>query len=81
MSNSATDVVITGIGIVTSLGIGREAHQTLLTGTAPITPVVDNSWEPHYAAHPLPEIDWSEQIPRRGDQRQMENWQRLGVFA
>jgi 3-oxoacyl-[acyl-carrier-protein] synthase II len=29
----------------------------------------------------MPEIDWSEQIPRRGDQRQMENWQRLGVFA
>lgn len=81
MSNSATDVVITGIGIVTSLGIGREAHQAILTGTSPIKPVVDNSWEPHYAAHPLPEIDWSEQIPRRGDQRQMENWQRLGVFA
>src|SRR3546814_12106394 len=29
----------------------------------------------------MPEIDWSEQIPKRGDQRQMENWQRLGVFA
>ncbi len=34
-----------------------------------------------YPVHPLPEIDWSQQIPKRGDQRQMENWQRLGVFA
>ena len=81
MSNSANDVVITGIGIVTSLGIGREAHEKLLTGTGPIKPVVDNTLEAHYAVHPLPEIDWSEQIPRRGDQRQMENWQRIGVFA
>lgn len=31
--------------------------------------------------HPLPEIDWSQQIAKRGDQRQMENWQRLGVFS
>ena len=34
-----------------------------------------------YPVHPLPEIDWSQQIAKRGDQRQMENWQRLGVFA
>ena len=81
MSKSATDVIITGIGIVTSLGIGREAHQALLGGKEPLKPNVDNNWEAHYAVHPLPEIDWSEQIPRRGDQRQMENWQRLGVFA
>ena len=81
MSKSARDVVITGIGIVTSLGIGRAAHQALLSGKEPLKPAVDNNWEAHYAVHPLPEIDWSEQIPRRGDQRQMENWQRLGVFA
>ena len=31
--------------------------------------------------HPLPEIDWDLQIPKRGDQRQMENWQRLGTYA
>jgi 3-oxoacyl-[acyl-carrier-protein] synthase II len=81
MSKSPTDVVITGIGVVSSLGIGRAFHQSLLTGKGPLVPVVDNKWEAHYAVHPLPEIDWSEQIPRRGDQRQMENWQRIGVFA
>ena len=31
--------------------------------------------------HPLPEIDWGLQIPKRGDQRQMETWQRLGTYA
>ena len=34
-----------------------------------------------YTVHPLPEIDWSLQIPKRGDQRQMETWQRLGTYA
>jgi 3-oxoacyl-[acyl-carrier-protein] synthase II len=34
-----------------------------------------------YPVHPMPEIDWSQQIAKRGDQRQMENWQRLGVFT
>ncbi len=26
-------------------------------------------------------MDWSKQIPRKGDQRQMENWQRLGTYT
>ena len=34
-----------------------------------------------YPVHRLPEVDWSQQIAKRGDQRQMENWQRLGVYA
>ncbi len=34
-----------------------------------------------YTVHPLPEIDWGLQIPKRGDQRQMETWQRLGTYA
>ena len=31
--------------------------------------------------HPLPEIDWNLQIAKRGDQRQMETWQRLGTYS
>ena len=31
--------------------------------------------------HPLPAIDWGLQIAKRGDQRQMETWQRLGTYA
>ena len=31
--------------------------------------------------HPLAPLDLDTQIPKRGDQRQMEAWQRIGVFA
>lgn len=80
MSKSDNDVVITGIGLVTCLGVGNEAHVALLNGTAIPAPKVDVETYKPYPIHVLPEIDWSEQIGRK-DQRQMENWQRLGVFA
>ncbi|MCO6185809.1 beta-ketoacyl-ACP synthase [Rhizobium sp. L1K21] len=81
MANSSSDVVITGVGIVSCLGVGREAHEeALFSTTAPTVRVETERFAP-YPVHPLPEIDWSAQIPKRGDQRQMENWQRLGVFA
>jgi len=81
MMKSANDVVITGVGIVTSQGVGAQLHTELLM--APISPAVRVETERFapYPVHPLPEIDWSQQIPKRGDQRQMENWQRLGVFS
>ncbi|MBW3095732.1 beta-ketoacyl-ACP synthase [Pseudohoeflea sp. DP4N28-3] len=78
---SGRDVVITGIGLVTSLGVGLGAHVEKLRGAEPLLPVLDFDVLPSHPVHPLPEIDWSGQIPRRGDQRQMENWQRLGVYA
>lgn len=81
MSKAASDVVITGIGIVTCLGVGKEAHIAALTAAkAPESRVESEKFAP-YPVHPLPEIDWSQQIAKKGDQRQMENWQRLGVFA
>jgi 3-oxoacyl-[acyl-carrier-protein] synthase II len=77
---SARDVVITGIGLVSSLGEGADAHWEKLSaeGTAP---VLDAERFAPYAVHPLPEIDWSLQIAKRGDQRQMETWQRLGTYT
>ena len=77
---SARDVVITGLGLVSSLGEGNEAHWQKLTAAQP-QPVVDDTRYPPYSFHPLPEIDWGLQIPKRGDQRQMETWQRLGTYA
>jgi len=81
MSKAQNDVVITGIGIVTCQGVGKDAHVALLTSDkVPPTIVETEKFKP-YPVHPLPEIDWSQQIPKRGDQRQMENWQRIGVFT
>ncbi|MCP4317062.1 MAG: beta-ketoacyl-ACP synthase [Hyphomicrobiales bacterium] len=81
MSKKPNDVVITGIGIVSCHGVGREVHEALLNAAEAPQPVVDTERFAPYPVHPMPEIDWSSQIQRRGDQRQMENWQRLGVFT
>ncbi|WP_043835520.1 beta-ketoacyl-ACP synthase [Muricoccus aerilatus] len=73
------DVVITGIGLVTALGEGPEAHwDALSAGTAP---VVDNGTYAPWPVHPLPPLTLDRQIPKKGDQRQMEPWQRLGTYA
>ena len=81
MAKSPNDVVVTGIGLASSLGVGRAAHEAMLfSGTLP-QPVIETEKFAPYPVHPLVAVDWSEQIPKRGDQRQMENWQRLGVFA
>ena len=75
------DVVITGVGIVTCQGVGAEAHVAILGGAKAPDLRIDTERFAPYPVHPMPEIDWNQQIPKRGDQRQMENWQRLGVFA
>jgi len=77
---SANDVVITGIGLVSSLGEGADAHWRVLSAPG-LKPVYDSaSFAPH-SFHPLPELDWNLQIPKRSDQRQMELWQRLGTYT
>lgn len=77
---SERDVVITGIGLVSALGIGAPAHRQALRDGG-VRPNVDADRYAPYTIHPLPAIDWSEQIPKRGDQRQMETWQRLGTYT
>jgi 3-oxoacyl-[acyl-carrier-protein] synthase II len=75
------EVWITGIGLVSCYGEGAAHHwQTLGAEKAP-RPIVDCERYTPYCLHPLPEMDWSKQIPRRGDQRQMETWQRLGTYT
>lgn len=77
---SEHDVVITGIGIISSLGEGPQAHWAALTAERPARHIDAQTFAP-YRVHPLQPVDWGLQIPKRGDQRQMEAWQRLGTYA
>jgi 3-oxoacyl-[acyl-carrier-protein] synthase II len=72
-------VVITGIGLASSLGEGIETHAGALEG--PIAPVVDVTSFAPYPIHPLKALELDRQIPKKSDQRQMEPWQRLGVYT
>ncbi|GHC60804.1 beta-ketoacyl-ACP synthase [Limoniibacter endophyticus] len=77
---SERDVVITGIGLASSLGEGVDAHWQALNEPSSALRTDRDRYAP-YTIHPLVEIDWSQQIPKRGDLRQMENWQRLGTYT
>src|ERR1700761_2547345 len=68
----------TGIGLASSLGAGlaqpwepREARP-VNTDETPFAPFV---------VHPLAHLNFDAQIPKKGDQRQMEAWQRIGTYA
>jgi len=75
-----SEVVITGIGLVSSLGEGAEEHWRILSAPG-AKPVVDETSFAPYPVHPLPAMRFDAQIPKKGDQRQMEPWQRLGTYA
>jgi 3-oxoacyl-[acyl-carrier-protein] synthase II len=76
---SGNDVLITGIGILSSLGEGPEAHWAVLTAGA--APHLDTENFAPYVVHPLPaDIDWNLMVPRK-EARQMEQWQRLGTYT
>lgn len=77
---SRRDALITGIGLISPLGKDLAATFAALTRPEPRPPVASQRFAPH-PVYPLAEIDLSEQIPRRGDQRQMGPWQRYGTYA
>jgi 3-oxoacyl-[acyl-carrier-protein] synthase II len=69
---------ITGIGIVSCLGEGPDAHwQALGAGH----PQADTTTYPPYIIHKIAPLNFDTQIPKKGDQRQMEAWQRIGTYA
>ena len=69
---------ITGIGLVSSLGDGLEANwDALCSGRVNIDLEKYAPW----MIHPLVPLNLDSQIPKKGDQRQMEAWQRIGTYA
>ncbi len=81
MRNAGDHVWITGIGLVSSLGSGTSAHWQKLNDQGTPRPVIDPQRFAPYTIHPLSDIDFAKQIPRTSDQRQMERWQKIGVYA
>jgi 3-oxoacyl-[acyl-carrier-protein] synthase II len=73
------EVWITGVGLITCLGEGLDATWDFFERGAP-PPYDDKSFAP-YIVHALPPVNFDKQIPKKGDQRQMEMWQRVGVYA
>lgn len=71
------DALITGIGLASCLGSGAEAHWDALQS---LQLVLDTDSFKPFAVHPMAALNLDTQMPKK-DQRQMENWQRWGVFA
>jgi 3-oxoacyl-[acyl-carrier-protein] synthase II len=69
---------ITGIGMLSCLGEGPQAHWQAL---AERRVAYDKTGYAPYVVHPLAPMSFDAQIPKKGDQRQMEPWQRIGVYA
>ena len=78
MADAPREAWITGIGIVSCLGEGADAHWQGLTEQR--VDVDAETYAP-YLVHKLAALDLDKQIPKKGDQRQMEAWQRTGTYA
>jgi 3-oxoacyl-[acyl-carrier-protein] synthase II len=78
MAKAAREAFITGIGIVSCLGEGPDHHWNALNASRPNA---DTATFAPYIIHPLAPLDLDKQIPKKGDQRQMEPWQRIGTYA
>jgi 3-oxoacyl-[acyl-carrier-protein] synthase II len=78
MAEAQREAWITGVGVVSTLGEGPEAHwQKLMEGR----PSADVTTLAPFVVHPLAPLDFDSQIAKKGDQRQMEDWQRIGTYA
>jgi 3-oxoacyl-[acyl-carrier-protein] synthase II len=74
------EVWITGVGLLSCLGEGLDANWARLSDPNAPPSYDDKKFAP-YIVHPLAPVNFDLQIPKKGDQRQMELWQRIGVYA
>jgi 3-oxoacyl-[acyl-carrier-protein] synthase II len=77
-SSGSTEVWITGIGLATSLGEGLDTNWDALSARR--INVDEKGFAP-YIVHPWAQVNLDSQIPKKGDQRQMEAWQRIGTYT
>jgi 3-oxoacyl-[acyl-carrier-protein] synthase II len=76
---ATNEIWITGIGLVSCAGEGRAAHLAAMATETPAA--LDATSFAPFPIHPGPALELDRQIPKKGDQRQMEPWQRLGTYA
>lgn len=74
------EVWITGVGLLTCLGEDADRQIGKLTACGD-PPCINAAAYAPYPIHSLGDIDFARQIPKKSDQRQMELWQRIGVYS
>ncbi len=80
MAHHSRDVWITGVGLISSLGESGDAHLNAFIAKDSGAVIDEAAFAP-YPIHPMTALDLGQQIPKKSDQRQMEPWQRIGVYA
>ncbi|WP_333793027.1 beta-ketoacyl-ACP synthase [Hyphomicrobium sp.] len=81
-TTDSNEIWVTGVGLVSSLGADTASHlEALFAGASAPPPNLEEARYAPYPVHPLVPLDVSSQIPKKSDQKQMELWQRIGVYA
>ena len=81
MTPPGREVWITGVGLISALGEGRDAHLAGLADPARRAAARDGEAYAPFHIHPIRSFDPDRFMPRRGDQRAMGPWMQYGVHA
>ena len=68
---AGNEIWITGIGLISSLGEGADAHWQVMAEGAERPTVIDATRFAPFPVYPMVPLELDKQIPRRADQRQM----------